>query len=281
MNRASTTVTVVFTDLVGSTELLRESPQAADEIQRTHREAAHDAVEHHRGTVVKDVGDGVMAVFASAVDAVGCAEAIQQAADRARRRDSRHPLVRVGLSTGEAIHDGNDWHGRPVVEASRLCTGEASAGDQVLATAVVAMMLGGSGAHTFAPLGKLELKGFDEPVEVFELAWRRTSQSSIPLPAPAGARRGISLRRTGRRVRAAHEPVGAGRSRRLLRRTRGRRTRHGQDPAHWRAGAARARRRRDRVVGWLRGRARGPLPALRRRPASLARARSRHRRAGF
>jgi class 3 adenylate cyclase/tetratricopeptide (TPR) repeat protein len=185
VSRESTTVTVLFTNLVGSTELLREGSHAADEIQRAHREAARAAVSGHRGTVVKGVGDGVMAVFASTADAVECAGAIQQAAARARRTDPRHPLVRVGVSAGEATRDGDDWHGRPVIEAARLCTREMCAGDQVLTTGIVPLLLRGSSAHTFEALGPRELKGFDEPVEVFELVWRRAPQSSMPLPAPA------------------------------------------------------------------------------------------------
>jgi class 3 adenylate cyclase len=176
----------MFTDLVGSTGLLREGPEVADDVQHAHLASSRDAVGRYRGVVVKSVGDGVMAVFPSASDAIACAELIQQTAEHARRRNSHVPLLRVGLSAGEAVYDEEhgDWFGRPVVEAARLCTGDASPGDQVLVTGVVRLLVGGAGGHTFLALGTRELKGFDEPVDVFELAWRRSPAAPMPLPAP-------------------------------------------------------------------------------------------------
>lgn len=78
---------VLFTDLVGSTELRdRLGEEGADELRRKHDQLLAGAVEANNGRVVRGVGDGIMATFAGAADAVA-AEAIQQAVDRLNRSD--------------------------------------------------------------------------------------------------------------------------------------------------------------------------------------------------
>ena len=103
-NAAVVTITILFTDQVDSTGLLRLGPDAANELRRRHDSATIDAVRRHRGVVVKTTGDGLMASFSSAGDAAAAAVAIQQAVDQLRRKDPRVPAVRVGLSTGEGDH---------------------------------------------------------------------------------------------------------------------------------------------------------------------------------
>jgi hypothetical protein len=72
------TATVLFTDLVGSTELrARLGEGAADDLLRVHDRLLGEAVEAHAGRVVKGLGDGIMATFAAASDAVAAAAAIQ------------------------------------------------------------------------------------------------------------------------------------------------------------------------------------------------------------
>ena len=83
------TVTVLFTDLASSTELADSLGHAAYETLRTaHFDALRAAAKTHNGTEVKTTGDGLMVCFASVGDAVACAAAMQQAAER--RRDARH-----------------------------------------------------------------------------------------------------------------------------------------------------------------------------------------------
>src|SRR5262245_5531447 len=174
----------MFTDLVGSTELLRDGADVADELQRAHRDTAQAAIDAYRGTVVKGVGDGVMAVFSSANDAIACAGAIQQSTERARRRDPRHPLVRVGLSAGDAIYDdeSRDWYGRPVIEAARLAAKGEAEGGQVLATGVLTLLAAESRADTLKPLGTRVLRGFDTPIDIYELVWEPAPMSVLPIP---------------------------------------------------------------------------------------------------
>src|ERR671922_220928 len=145
------TITVLITDLVGSTGLeTRLGPAAADELRREHFGLLRDAVGACAGDEVKTTGDGLMVVFQGAANAVRCAVAIQQGVER-RNRGAEHPLaIRVGVSLGDATRDGDDYFGLPVVEASRLC--ERAAGGQILAADVVRVLVGSQAMPRLEPV---------------------------------------------------------------------------------------------------------------------------------
>src|SRR5688500_6288827 len=178
-----TTATILFTDLVGSTELRGQlGEEAADELRRTHDHLLAQAVESNSGGVVKGLGDGIMATFAGAADAVGAAGAIQQAVDRLNRSGNAPvPLsVRVGLSAGDVSFEDDDVHGTPVIEASRLCG--AAVGGEILASEIVRWLGGAQGAPSFIPVGSLELKGVAAPVPTGRIEWDPAPTSTIPMP---------------------------------------------------------------------------------------------------
>lgn len=184
--RRSSTLTVLFTDGVGSTALLsRHGPEVADDLRQTVDAIVRRAVATHGGEEVKHTGDGLMVVFGSSADAVSAACALQRSVARARGRDPRIHELRVGMAAGEAVHEEGDWFGPPVIEAARLCA-DAQPG-QVLATSVVALLVGSRGGHAFTPLGDRLLKGFDEPTAVVEVTWLEDRGFAIPLPAAASA----------------------------------------------------------------------------------------------
>jgi class 3 adenylate cyclase len=175
---------VLFTDLVASTELRTQvGEEAADDLRRAHDRLLGEAVEANGGRVVKGLGDGIMATFAAASDAVAAAVAIQQSIDRCnRQRDLGPPLaVRVGISLGDVTFEDEDVHGTTVVEAARLCA--TAAGGQILASDLIRVLVGSSHAAGFAPVGPLDLKGLAEPVVACSVAWEPRQLSSIPLPA--------------------------------------------------------------------------------------------------
>ncbi len=120
----ATVVTILFTDLVASTETMeRIGDDRAEELRRAHFRLVRDAASAHGGRTVKSLGDGLMIVFASAVEAVVAAAAIQAAVATTLHDDesAADGRVRVGLHVGEPIRDEGDYFGRPVVIARRLC----------------------------------------------------------------------------------------------------------------------------------------------------------------
>lgn len=178
---SSQTATILITDLVGSTELrARLGEELAEVVRREHDQLLAQAVADCHGTVVKGLGDGVMASFGSAADAVAAAVAIQQAFDTRSRRAAEPLVVRVGVSGGDVSIEDGDCFGTPVVEASRLCA--AADGGQILVADVVRAMARGRGGHAFLHLGELDLKGLPEPVVAYEVTW-----------APAGAEPPLAL----------------------------------------------------------------------------------------
>src|SRR2546421_13087625 len=107
--RRSATATVLFTDLVGSTELLAGLGDAAfDELRRSHFATLRQTVARADGEEVKTLGDGVLAVFSSSASALACAVAMQQAVDREPRSSSGPLAVRVGLALGDVLFEEGD-----------------------------------------------------------------------------------------------------------------------------------------------------------------------------
>lgn len=158
------TVSIVFTDIVGSTELLaRLGDREYDEVRRRHFAALRSALAEHDGTEVKNTGDGLMAVFRSAVDAVEGALALQRAASGIEAGGRSVP-IRIGVAAGEATEEHGDWFGTPVVEAARLCA--AAGTNEAWATRLVVALVGSHADARFADVGSVTLKGFDESVDV-------------------------------------------------------------------------------------------------------------------
>ncbi|MGH9002088.1 MAG: AAA family ATPase, partial [Acidimicrobiia bacterium] len=171
--RTSSLVTILFTDLVGSTELLsRAGDEDAQRIFRAHHALMASTAAEHGGEEVKWLGDGLMVAFASALDAVRAAIAMQQ--------ESRRPVegellaIRVGLNAGETMRDAADYFGTPVVIARRLC--DRAEGGQILCTETVAGLLAGRSEFIFEDMGRLALKGVPEPVWARQIGYEVTDQ---------------------------------------------------------------------------------------------------------
>src|SRR3990170_2952290 len=158
------TVTVLFTDVEGSTGLTRSrGDEAARAALRAHEKLVRQQVEEHGGHEVKALGDGFMVAFGSARKAVACAAGIQRALaewnaflpahpepveGRAERQDPAHPSrasgragggaggspepirVRIGLNTGEVVREQDDLFGETVNAAARIAA--KAKGGQVL-----------------------------------------------------------------------------------------------------------------------------------------------------
>src|SRR4051812_45390991 len=114
VDATTSTASVLFTDLVGSTELRsRVGEESADEIRRRHDAVLTTAIEANHGRVVKSLGDGLMAVFEAAADAVAAAIAAQQSV--ASLVDIAEPVtIRIGVSVGDVTFEAADCFGTAV-----------------------------------------------------------------------------------------------------------------------------------------------------------------------
>jgi DNA-binding SARP family transcriptional activator len=173
-------VTFMFTDLVGSTEMLdRLGDDAADALRRRHFTALREALSAHGGAEVKNLGDGLMAWFTSPAAAVRCAVTIQQGA--VGDGGEKPPAVRVGIHAGEPIAEEDDFFGTPVVVAQRLCA--RAEGGQILVSTLVQGLVGTRAGCAFEPLGPLLLKGLAVPVEACAVRWVAPEVTpALPLP---------------------------------------------------------------------------------------------------
>jgi class 3 adenylate cyclase len=154
--------TILFTDIVGSTERAAESgDQAWRRVLDAHDAAAHRLVTHHRGKVVKMTGDGMLAIFDGPGRAIRCAQSLQAAVE---------PLgveLRVGLHTGEIEIRGDDISGLAVHAAARVMA--QSTANEILVSRVVTDLVAGAGLK-FCYRGSHEFKGFPGMWELFSVS---------------------------------------------------------------------------------------------------------------
>lgn len=195
------TVAVLFTDLVGSTELLsRLGDERADQLRQEHFDGLRAALQLHSGREVKTVGDGLMVAFANASSAIAGAVEMQQRVDARNRAGADEVLnIRVGLSYRECDVEGGDYFGRAVVEAARLCA--HAVGGQILVSDVVRTLAGTRGGHGFTPFGALALKGLETPVVACVVGWAPVLPDpalATLVPVPSRLRSGPTLGFVGR-----------------------------------------------------------------------------------
>jgi class 3 adenylate cyclase len=162
--------TILFTDVAGSTSMMqRMGDEKGRAVLREHERLTREALRAHGGTEVKTMGDGFMASFSSATRALECAIALQRAF-AARNESADEPIrVRIGLNAGEPVAEDQDLFGTAVQLAARICA-HAEPG-QILAPTVVRELAAGKG-FLLADLGQVELRGFEDPVRLYEVGWK-------------------------------------------------------------------------------------------------------------
>lgn len=168
------TVTVMFTDIEGSTALFeRVGDGQARNILSLHNRIVRDEVTRFGGAEVKNQGDGFMVVFRSAAGALRAAAAIQTAlVEPLPGYPSEMVRVRIGLHAGDLETHEGDMVGLAVTTASRI-TDEATGGE-ILASSIVRDLAGQLGKELEFGEGRaVELKGVSAPVTVHPVAWRR------------------------------------------------------------------------------------------------------------
>ena len=171
--------TVLFTDIVGSTERAATlGDRAWGDLLARHHAQVRAALRASGGREMDTAGDGFFATFARPTDALACAAEIVR---------GMAPLglqVRVGLHAGEVETRDGKAAGITVHTAARLMA--AAGPDEVLASATVRELAAGAG-WTFADRGSLTLKGLAEPVHAYALDPVSAPTGAVPGPVGAGA----------------------------------------------------------------------------------------------
>ena len=167
---SSRIMTVMFTDMVGSTDLTQaQGDKAAQNIVRRHNTIVRNALAEHQGKEIKHTGDGIMASFTSAASGVESAVVIQRAIAKYNAQHPDQPLhIRIGINAGEPIEEEEDLFGSTVQLAARVCARCDT--DQILCTNVVKELSSGR-SLTFNSIGGQDLKGFKEQIMLFRVEW--------------------------------------------------------------------------------------------------------------
>jgi class 3 adenylate cyclase len=162
----STLRTILFTDIESHTAMMqRLGDQKGREVLREHERITREALAAHGGDEVKTMGDGFMASFGSTQKAIDCAIALQKAF---AGKEGEALRVRVGINVGEPIAEDDDLFGSSVILAAR--TAAQAQGGEILVTDVVRQLVAGKG-FTFADRGETEMRGFEDPVRLYEVQW--------------------------------------------------------------------------------------------------------------
>ncbi len=168
------TVTILFTDIEGSTELNeRLGDQRWMELLRVHNAVVRDQIAAHGGFEVKSQGDGCMVAFGSARRALQCAIALQRAFAEHNRVAGEPVQVRIGLHTGEAIHEAGDFYGRHVNLASRIA--DQAEGGEILISSLLKELTQSAGEFEFDEGRQLSLKGLSGLQQAFQVRWQSLS----------------------------------------------------------------------------------------------------------
>lgn len=174
-------VTILFTDMVGSTDLTQaRGDHAAQHLVRRHNSIVRAALAELSGKEIKHTGDGIMASFASAANAVEAAVAIQRSvAGYNEKLEDEQLHLRIGLNSGEPIEEEDDLFGSTVQLAARVCA--KTEPDGILCTNVVRELSAGK-THVFVAQGVHELKGFKDPVSLYRVLWDPKEIAAMPAP---------------------------------------------------------------------------------------------------
>jgi adenylate cyclase len=161
---------ILAADVVGYSRLMGADEEGTHERVKAHlRELLDPKIREHHGRIVKTTGDGVLAEFASVVDAVRCAGEIQHAmADRdPDLAEERRLRFRIGVNLGDVIADGGDIYGDGVNIAVRL-EGLAAPGS-ICVSGTVRDHIGDRLPYIFEDMGEQSVKNIARPVRVYAL----------------------------------------------------------------------------------------------------------------
>ena len=151
---------IVFTDIVGFTELSAKNEPAALELLKKQRIILKPIVEEHGGDWLKEIGDGLLLTFNTNIEAVLCSIAIQEAAKSIPELD-----LRIGIHQGEVVFQGDDVVGDDVNIASRIEPFSSSGGIAISGRVNASLERDPEFETTF--IGKPALKGVSQEIKVY------------------------------------------------------------------------------------------------------------------
>ena len=191
-------VTFLFTDIEGSTQLNRELDTEYPELLTGYHRTVRDSVTAHRGFLIQTQGDGCFAAFGDAGDAVGAAVACQLELLSEARRGQRELKVRMGLHTGRAVPVGGDYTALAVHRAARVSS--AAHGGQILCSAATLALatarLDESDELRAEDLGPYILKDFPDAEHLYQIVHRALSITFPPPRAASPKMHNLPVRRT-------------------------------------------------------------------------------------
>ena len=161
---------ILAADVVGYSRLMEQDEEETFERLKAHRiELVEPAIKEHHGCVFKLMGDGLLAEFASVVDAVECAVDIQRgmAERNAGVPEDQRIDVRIGINLGEVIVEGADRHGEGVNIAARLQQLADPGG--ICVSGKVAKEVEKKLAFGFEPMGEQKVKNISEPIPAYRV----------------------------------------------------------------------------------------------------------------
>jgi TolB-like protein len=176
---------IMAADVVGYSRLMGvDEAGTLAALRARWKDVLTPAVARHRGRVVKVMGDGVLVEFASAVDAVECAVAVQAGFGAANEgvAEDRRIVLRIGINLGDVIVEGADLYGDGVNIAARL-EGVAEPGGIAVSAKVFAEVRGKVSAE-FADAGEVALKNIAGTVRAFRVVADMPGEAEPRSPAP-------------------------------------------------------------------------------------------------
>jgi len=191
-NMYSGPLTVLFTDIAGSTALTQEmGDSGAQVVVRAHNTIVRSALGRYGGREIKHTGDGIMASFVKTSASVEAAIQMQMETETFTRENPQTPLhLKIGINAGEPIAEDDDLFGSMVQMSARIV--DKAQADEIMVSDVVRALCAGNKDLRFANRGSYDMKGFDGPTVLYEIIWNDQKAAAMPPeleppaePAPA------------------------------------------------------------------------------------------------
>jgi pilus assembly protein CpaF len=180
------TVTIMFTDVEGSTQMLSSRGfTLSHEIMKAYESIIEEKITEHAGRRIKGLGDGVMVSFGSTRHAVECGIAIQRGiVEYSKQNPERKLKIRIGINTGEVVEEAGDIFGAAVNVAARVA-GKAKGGE-ILVSEIVRDLVGPVSEMKFGYRGRYKLKGFPDRFRLHDVTAIAAPSQTAALPSGDG-----------------------------------------------------------------------------------------------